>query len=101
VCVRCAGIYAGALLGVAAFPLFGALRRPAPRRLWLALAAIPVTVDFALGWVGIWHNTFTSRALTGLLLGSVAAFYVLPGLIEATTDIRGRLSARGAGDGSE
>jgi hypothetical protein len=56
---------------------------------------------FALGWLGIWHNTFASRALTGLLLGSVAAFYLLPGLIEATTDLAGRLSARGDDDGTE
>jgi hypothetical protein len=48
----------------------------------LLLAAIPLLVDFSLTFLGIWENTHTSRLLTGALLGSVAVFYVMPGIID-------------------
>jgi hypothetical protein len=48
----------------------------------LILAALPLAIDFSLTFFGIWENTHTSRLLTGLLLGSVAVFYVMPGIIE-------------------
>jgi len=35
-----------------------------------------------LGFLGLWENTHSSRFLTGALLGAVAVFYVVPGLIE-------------------
>ncbi|HEY5404910.1 MAG TPA: hypothetical protein VIK24_18700, partial [Pyrinomonadaceae bacterium] len=31
---------------------------------------------------GIWENTHTSRLLTGMLMGGVTVFYVMPGLVE-------------------
>jgi uncharacterized membrane protein len=83
VCARCFGLYVGALAGVAAYPLARPLMRTdAPERVWLILAALPTTVDFALGFFGIWENTHWSRFLTALLLGVVAAFYVVPGLVD-------------------
>jgi uncharacterized membrane protein len=90
VCARCTGIYAGALLGVAAFPLLWGLGRPAPRRRWFALAAVPVTVDFALGWLEIVHNTALSRSLTGALFGAVTAFYLMPGFVEVAVELAAR-----------
>ena len=51
-----------------------------PARRWLLLAALPTSVDFLLGVTGLWANTHTSRALTGALVGAVAALYVVPGL---------------------
>ena len=53
-----------------------------PARKWLVLAAIPTLVDFSLTFFGIWENTHTSRLLTGLLLGSAAVFYVMPGVVD-------------------
>jgi hypothetical protein len=41
-----------------------------------------MAVDFGLTFLGIWENTHTSRLLTGLLLGSVSVFYVMPGVAE-------------------
>jgi uncharacterized membrane protein len=83
VCARCFGLYAGFAAGVMLYPLILSLRRSeTPERVWLFLAAVPIGIDFALGFFGIWHNTHLSRLLTGGLFGAVAAFYIVPGLLE-------------------
>jgi uncharacterized membrane protein len=83
VCARCTGIYFGFAAGVLVFPLVRSLQRgDAPARKWLFVAAVPTLLDFALGFFGIWENTHWSRSLTGALLGAVAAFYVVPGLMD-------------------
>ena len=48
----------------------------------IVLAVLPTTVDFALGFFGIWENTHWSRFLTALVAGAVAAFYIVPGLVD-------------------
>lgn len=83
VCSRCTGIYAGFALGTVSYPALRSLRQvEAPARQWLFLAAAPLAIDFALGFFGIWDNTHSSRFLTGALLGAVAVFYVMPGLMD-------------------
>lgn len=83
VCARCTGLYGGFAVATLAYPLMRSLRRTdPPRRLWLFLAAVPLAVDFSLGFFGIWENTHLSRFVTGALLGSVAVLYVMPGLID-------------------
>jgi uncharacterized membrane protein len=83
VCARCFGLYVGALAGVALYPLLRRLaRRDMPARAWLVAAAVPTSVDFALGFFGVWENTHASRFLTALLLGAAVAFYVVPGLVD-------------------
>ena len=83
VCSRCTGLYAGFLFTLLIYPLVRSLRRTAtPARKWLFLAALPLLIDFSLTFFGIWENTHTSRLLTGLLLGSVSVFYVMPAIME-------------------
>jgi uncharacterized membrane protein len=83
VCARCTGLYAGFAVAVLFYPLVRSLRQiEAPKRKWLFLAAGPLAVDFALGFFGIWENTHFSRFATGALLGAVAVFYVMPGLLD-------------------
>lgn len=83
VCSRCTGIYFGFGLTLLFYPLLRSLRATAtPARKWLLLAAIPLAIDVSLTFVGVWQNTHTSRLLSGALLGSVAVFYVMPGLME-------------------
>lgn len=83
VCSRCTGLYSGFALAVLAYPFVRSLKRTeTPSRLWLVFAALPVVVDFALTYFGVWQNTHLTRFSTGALLGMVAVFYILPGVIE-------------------
>jgi uncharacterized membrane protein len=83
ICSRCTGLYAGFAFTILFYPLVRSLRvTVAPPVKWLFLAAVPLLVDFSLTFFGIWENTHTSRLLTGLLLGNVAVFFVMPGLAE-------------------
>lgn len=82
VCSRCTGIYAGFIVGVLIAPLARELRETEmPNRRWLIWAVLPMLVDFGADFVGLFNNTFISRAATGALLGIVAAFYILPGCV--------------------
>lgn len=91
VCARCWGIYCGFAAGVALHPL--ALRivtgsfvtTDVPARRWLVLAVLPTSIDFLLGFAGLWENTHWSRALTGALAGAGAACFVVPGVIDAVS----------------
>ena len=83
VCARCTGIYFGFAFTLLVYPLVRSLRTvTTPARKWLMLAALPLAIDFSLTFFGVWENTHTSRLLTGLLLGSVAVFYVMPGIAD-------------------
>ncbi len=83
VCSRCTGIYVGAFLGLITYPLIRSLRiTTAPDRKWLFVAAVPMVVDIAVDLLGIWHNTHSSRLISGLILGGAAVFYVMPGISE-------------------
>jgi uncharacterized membrane protein len=96
VCARCTGLYVGALAGVVFYPLARRVARTdTPPRVWLILAAVPTTVDFALGFFHVWENTHWSRFTTALLLGAVSAFYIVPGLIDLCGMGLRRLSRRG------
>lgn len=82
VCSRCTGIYLGFLLGLLLYPLLRRIENEQfPDRWWLIGAAIPMLIDFGGGWVGLFTNTFYSRAATGALSGCASAFYILPGFV--------------------
>jgi uncharacterized membrane protein len=83
VCARCTGIYFGFAAGVLVYPLLRSLKRTdTPARWWLLVALVPLAIDFTLGFSGVLENTQWSRFLTGALFGGVAAFYVVPGLLD-------------------
>ena len=88
VCSRCTGLYAGFAVAALVYPLARSLKvTDTPSRLWLIFAALPLAIDFALGYFSIWQNTLLSRFFTGALLSSVAVFYIMPGLIELSSTI--------------
>lgn len=83
VCSRCFGVYFGLLFGLIVYPFL----RPVEKiesfpRFWLFLAMIPMAIDWSLGVLGIWENTHLSRFLTGLILGTACAIFIVPALIE-------------------
>jgi uncharacterized membrane protein len=82
VCSRCMGIYSGFTIGLAVYPLLRRLDdEEFPARQWLIALAMPMLADFGGGYLGLFSNTFLSRALTGMMFGAVAAFYLLPGFV--------------------
>src|SRR5439155_7629611 len=86
VCSRCTGLYTGFAVAALSYPLARSLTRTdAPRRRWLILAAVPLLIDFSLTYFGVWSNTHLTRFSTGALLGAVAVFYVVPGLVELSS----------------
>ena len=88
VCARCAGLYAGFAIATLIYPVARSLRDTrTPSILWLLLAAFPLVLDFSLGYFNIWANTHASRFATGALLSAVAVFYIVPGLIEASSAV--------------
>jgi uncharacterized membrane protein len=96
VCSRCTGLYSGFAVATLVYPLARSLKRTdTPRRIWLFLAPLPLVIDFSLTYFGVWQNNHTTRFATGALLGSVAVFYVLPGLIELSLTVRRRLPVSG------
>ncbi len=89
VCSRCTGIYAGFVVGLGLHPFARDLREERfPARWILIVSAFPMAIDFAGGLLGLFTNTFLSRALTGMLFGAVAAFYVQPGLVSTLNEWR-------------
>ncbi|HKS28854.1 MAG TPA: DUF2085 domain-containing protein [Pyrinomonadaceae bacterium] len=83
VCSRCTGIYSGFAASVLFYPVFRSLKRmDSPARLWLLVACVPIAVDFALGFFGIWENTHFSRFATGAIFGAACALYVVPGFLD-------------------
>jgi uncharacterized membrane protein len=92
VCSRCTGLYSGLAMAALIYPLVRSLKRTdTPPLFWLFLAALPLAIDFSLGYFNIWHNTHLSRFVTGALLSSVAIFYIIPGLIELSSTLAQRL----------
>ena len=86
VCSRCTGLYSGFAVAALVYPLARSLTRTdTPRRRWLILAAVPLLIDFSLTYFGVWSNTHLTRFSTGALLGAVAVFYVMPGLVELSS----------------
>ncbi|HEY0080152.1 MAG TPA: DUF2085 domain-containing protein [Pyrinomonadaceae bacterium] len=91
VCARCTGIYAGFAVAALGYPLVRSMRRvDTPGRVWLLAASLPLAVDFALGFFGVWENTHLSRFATGALVGAVSVFYVVPSLLDLVCSRRWR-----------
>src|SRR5207248_11730549 len=62
VCSRCTGLYSGFALATLTYPLVRSLRQTeTPSIVWLFLAAVPLVIDFALGYFSIWQNNHASR----------------------------------------
>lgn len=83
VCSRCFGVYFGLLAGFVVYPFLRPVDviEPFPR-FWLFGAMIPIGIDWSLTIFGIWENTFTSRFVTGLILGVACAVFIVPALVE-------------------
>ncbi|MCX6778270.1 MAG: DUF2085 domain-containing protein [Candidatus Micrarchaeota archaeon] len=81
VCSRCFSFYAGMFIGALAFP-FVRKGKPEstelPPLIFLILAMIPMGLDGGLQLIGLWESTNELRILTGLILGPVVSFFLIP-----------------------
>lgn len=88
VCSRCFGVYFGLFFGFVIYPLWRRIDEIEPiSRIWLFLSLVPIGIDWSLGVFGIWENTFTSRFLTGLVLGTACATFIVPAIVEITRNL--------------
>ncbi len=95
VCSRCFGVYFGLFFGFIIYPFLRPIEETEPLpRFWLFLAMIPMGVDFSLGFFGIWENTHLSRFLTGLILGTACAVFIIPALVEIFQLLAGKMQIK-------
>ncbi len=87
VCSRCSGLYFGFLFGTIIYPLISKLKPNwIPPKKYFFLAGVPIFIDIFIRFFQIAENTFTSRLITGLLLGAATVFFVLPGFLSLRTN---------------
>jgi uncharacterized membrane protein len=80
VCSRCTAIYFGFLIAVVVFPFVRKLSNPEMPSLWVLFAGVfLIVIDAGLDIFGLWENTFFTRDLSGLILGVILAFFIVPG----------------------
>lgn len=91
VCSRCFGVYFGLFAGLIAYPLWRRVEdvEPLPR-IWLFASMVPIGIDWSLGVFGIWENNHASRFITGIILGSACATYIVPALVEIVRNLSRR-----------
>jgi uncharacterized membrane protein len=77
VCARCIGIYGGAAVASVVFAARARNLGAASPRTVLVASAAPMAITVALEWAGAWAPGNVIRALTGVVLGSAAAFVVV------------------------
>lgn len=87
ICDRCLGIYLGVVGGVATVKRSHAFWSwlGEPRRYFFLASLAPLVVDWAGPLIGLWGNVPSSRFLTGLFFGLVAASFVTDRLLQQTT----------------
>ena len=94
VCGRCTSIYFGFLSGVLAYPLVRRSRIIAgsvqPGRMFLAIAVLPMLVDFALEAAGLYDSSNVIRAATGAWFGILIPFLIIPGAVEGISGLFAR-----------
>ena len=83
VCTRCAGLYFGFFSGLLAYPFFMDLKNVRfPSRWFLAIILSLSVLEYLISKTSLVYPRVYTRAATGLISGSVIAFFVLPALMD-------------------
>jgi len=80
-CARCLGIYAGFIAGTIIYPLARGFRKsvpPSPSA--FVLFTLPIGVDFAGNFLGLWSTSDPGRFGVGWIWGLLLPFYLIAGL---------------------
>lgn len=84
VCVRCLGIYLGAFLAVLFYPLYDNIKSTKmPQKKLLILCFAPIAIDGIAQVLHLYPSPHWLRLLTGVICGSIAMLFILPGLNDA------------------
>ena len=96
VCIRCSAIYFSFFISLLSYPLFRRVSSPSfPGRAWILLAIAAMAVDVLLNFTGIHISTPLTRTMTGMLLGMVLPYYLVPPLQEAVSQLHSQFLSRG------
>lgn len=91
VCSRCASIYYGITLGIIVYPFLRSLKNvQIPNPLYAAIPFTAMVADFSINYLGIGHNTFVSRSITGGVFGISLSFFLVPVWISLLRDLKTR-----------
>jgi len=83
VCGRCLGIYLGFSAGTILYPFLRRFSRPfLPATSIFVLVSLPIGLDTAGNFLGLWASPIGLRLAAGLVWGSVLPFYLITGLYE-------------------
>jgi|GEM_PF-285350 len=83
VCARCTGIYGGFLAGVLLYPALNKWKKDATPSRGILIGAILLSgLEILLSRISLIPAGPLPRVLTGFILGSVMAFYVIPTVFE-------------------
>ena len=84
VCIRCSSIYAGFLVGLIIYPIVRRFdNHRFPSRWILIVGILPSILDFLLFGLLLDVQLPLFRAIAGIILGSIIAFYVMPAVFNA------------------
>lgn len=89
VCVRCLGVYIGAFIGVLIMPLLMNIKTSKfPSKWWLLLCFVPIGIDGICSTIHLYASPHWLRLITGILCGSIAMLYIIPGLNELASNMQ-------------
>lgn len=95
VCGRCLGIYAGFAVGLVLYPFVrGGSRLVLPKARLFLLMTLPLALDGAAGFLGVWKSPIGLRFATGLVWGTILPFYFVTGVADLVRTVRERAAAR-------
>ncbi len=84
VCGRCLGIYLGFSAGTILYPFLRRFSKPfLPATSIFILVSLPIGLDTAGNFLGLWTSPLGPRLVAGLIWGSILPFYLITGFYEA------------------
>lgn len=98
VCARDVGIYLSMLLGLLLLPFLQRIESDEWPNKWILVAAcIPIGIDGTTQLFGLRESSNTLRIITGVIVGIVLPFFILPILNSVYYSVKEKLASMGKG----
>jgi uncharacterized membrane protein len=99
VCSRCLGIYLGFSVGTILYPFLRRFSRPfLPATSIFVLVSLPIGLDTAGNFLGLWACPTGLRLAASLIWGWVLPFYLITGLYEVRQLLGGKFRLKSPGE---